>query len=256
MRIATWNVNGLKAREEELIAWLDRRNPDVLGLQEIRTSDPVFLRRIRSRLRAEGYHAAFHGEPRRNGVAILSRHPLNKERRGLPAQQSRGHRLLSAKIEGVSFTTVYVPSAGKSSLGMQLKLAWLDSLICYAETLLEADVPVILCGDFNVAPERVDDWEGNDRKAGCTPAERSLIRGLRDSGWFDLARAADPGSRTFSWWYSPDLYGQDKGLRLDLVFGNRAVLERVQTARTDRNPFDHRERSRRRDHAPVVVDLA
>ena len=259
MRIATWNINGLNARREELLRWLQEKKPDVVGLQEIRTDNAKRLNRFRDALQNMGYHAEFHSEPRYRGVAILSRWPLEVTRKGLAGQECLGTRLLSASTAGWSFTTVCVPYKG--GMGGP-KLTWLDSLNEYLRTRSDDASPAVLCGDFNIAPARIDNGvyepkgQPSKRKIGYRSEEQSCIRSLREAGWFDLVREANPGCRTFSYWDSADLYCQNKGLRIDLVFGDRAARERLQAAKTDHSPLDQRPKDKRKDHAPVIVDLA
>ena len=259
MRIATWNVNGLKVRREELMRWLQENQPAVIGLQEIKTGDAKFLNRFRDELLKEDYHAEFHEEARWNGVAILSKYPLEVTRKGLPGQENLGARLLTATTAGWSFTTVCVPYKGGEG---GPKLTWFDSLTEHLREREYPAAPAVLCGDFNIAPKPIDNGvyeprgRPDARRPGYRKDEQARIRSLRDAGWFDLVREANPCRRTFSWWKSADLYHQNKGLRIDLLFGDRAILERLQTAHTDRSPLDQRDRARRRDHAPVIVDLA
>ena len=259
MRIATWNVGGLQARREELVRWLQENQPAVMGLQEIKTGKATFLHRLRDELLNEGYHAEFHEQARWNGVAILSKHPLKVTQKGLPGQEGLGARLLTASTAGWSFTTVCVPFKGGKG---GPKLRWLDSLSEYLREREGPASPAVLCGDFNIAPEPIDNGvyepkgRPNKSKHGYRKEEQSRIRSLREAGWFDPVREANPGCRTFSWWHSPDFYIQNNGLRIDLAFGNWAAFERLQTAQTDRSPLDQRDRDKRRDHAPVIVDLA
>ena len=123
MRIATWNIGGVNARRDELVRWLCKNQPDVMGLQEIKTDDYKFRKRHMPVFEKEGYCVAFHGEPRNNGIAILSRHPLEVTQVGLPGQEHRGARLLTASTAGLSFTTVCVPTKGQQRI--ERKLAWL-----------------------------------------------------------------------------------------------------------------------------------
>ena len=252
MRIATWNVDGLNARRDELLCWLRKNRPDVLGLQELKTNKARVLNRFRDDLRIEGYHTAVLSEPSKAGVAILSKQSLKVTQQGLPGREEFGARLLTVQTAGLSFTTVCVPIANKR---MDRKLLWLDTLISYVHDRHTPDIPAILCGDFNVAPDRADDWERSERKPGTTSDERSRMRSLRESGWFDLVREWNPDARLFSWWWSRDFYCQDKGLRLDLVLGNQAIRDRLQSARIIHSPYEDRGRTKKPDHAPVIVDL-
>ena len=270
MKIATWNVNGLKARRDELVRWLCKNQPDVMGLQETKTDDDEFRERHKPVFEAEGYRAEFHGERRHNGIAILSKQPLEVTQTGLPGQECVGTRLLTAHTAGLSFTTVCVPSAsGKCQSDIERKvvrkLAWLDSLCQYLRERKNDDVPAILCGDFNVTPEPIDAYHhwhpSKERKSrpGFRKDERSRLRSLKEAGWFDLVRESNPEGDLFSWWWSRDLYLKNKGLRLDLVFGNRVILDRLRSGRIVHSPYEERGENgkpRRPDHAPVVVNLA
>ena len=259
MKFATWNLGGLQARRDELMRWLQDNRPAVMGLQEIRTCKADVLRRFRDELLNEGYYAEFHTEPRWNGVGILSKYPLEVTQKGLPGQECLGTRLLAANTAAWSFTTVCAPYKGGQG---GPKLAWLKSLSEHLRQRQQPASPEVLCGDFNIPPEPIDNGvyeprgRPNKSRIGYREEERSCIRSLQEAGWIDLVREANPGYRTFSYWHSPELYRQNKGLRIDLVFGNRAAFERLQTARTDRSLLDQRDRGTRRDHAPVIVDLA
>ena len=263
MRICTWNVDGLNGRVEQVVQWLHDNQPDIVGLQEAGTRDP---KSVVSAFQSEGYRCKLHMKPDdkspKQGVAILSRHPLEVTQVGLPGQEHRGARLLTASTAGFSFTTVCVPSVPKKDQrgGIERKLAWLDSLSEHLRERKTDDGPAVLCGDFNINPKPVDNyyhWENGEEplRVRNSPEfredERLWISSLLEAGWFDLVRDLNPDERIFSWW-SPrkDFYKDDKGLRIDLVFGNAAVVRRLQCARIDRG------RGGKYDHAPVVVDLA
>src|SRR5262245_10985613 len=145
MRIATWNINGLRARLEFLMLWLRERRPDLVGLQEIKLEDGQFPHVL---FEAEGYRAVVHGQKAWNGVAILSRLPVSVTQKGLPGQEELGARLITADAEGVSFTTVYCPN-GKAidHPDFPRKLAWLEALASHMKSLHRPERPAILCGD-------------------------------------------------------------------------------------------------------------
>ena len=260
MRICTWNVDGLNERVEQVVQWLYDNQPDIVGLQEARTRGP---KSVVSAFQSEGYRCKLHMEPddkgRNQGVAILGRHPLEVTQVGLPGQEHRGARLLTASTAGLSFTTVCVPIKGQQSI--KRKLAWLGSLSKHLRERTTDDGPAVLCGDFNINPEPIDNyyhWDNGEEplrvrnSPGFREDERSWIGSPLEAGWSDLVRDLNPDERMFSWWSrrSPDYYNDDKGLRIDLVFGNAAVARRLQCARIDRG------RGGKSDHAPVVVDLA
>ena len=268
MRICTWNVNGLKGGLDRVLPWLRGNRPDIVGLQEAGTGDP---QSAISAFQSEGYRCELHVDPddksSKQGVAILSRQPLEVTQVDLPGQEHRVPRLLSARTAGLSFTTVCVPSAsGKDRREiepkLERKLAWLDSLGEHLRERKTGDGPAVLCGDFNINPKPIDNyhyWENTreDKNGpGFREDERSRISSLLEAGWSDLVRDLNPDERMFSWWSSRDLYDRDKGLRMDLVFENAAVARRLRFARIDRGHYTDRGRIGRPDHAPVVVDLA
>ena len=197
----------------------------------------------------------------------LSRHPLEVTQEGLPGQESRGARLLSANTGGLSFTTVYVPTGtsakgpGSEADAIRRKLGWLDSLLRHLEKQRNGP-PAVLCGDFNVTPEPLDTWQHwhqqrvDRQKPGFGEDERARLRLLKKAGWLDLIRHSNADGRVFSWWWSRDFYVDDKGLRLDHLFGDAAVASRLRCAWSDRSYYEDRGMTGKPDHAPVIADLA
>ena len=264
MKICTWNVGGGNGWVERVIPWLRGNQPDIVGLQEAGRGDHES---VVSAFRSEGYFCKLHMEPdgKGRGVAILSRHPLEVTQVGLPGQEDRGARLLTACTAGLSFTTVCVPGAsGNEDIERKRarKLAWLDALSEHLRERKTEEVPAVLCGDFNINPKPIDNyyhWEGKPEARGSPgfrENERSRICSLLKAGWCDLVRELNPDKRMFSYWHSRDFYNDDKGLRIDLVFGNAAVVKRLQSAWIDRSHYADRGKTGKPDHAPVVVDLA
>ncbi|MFU8817454.1 MAG: exodeoxyribonuclease III, partial [Pseudomonadales bacterium] len=188
MRIATWNINGLRARLDFLLLWLAQRQPDVVGLQELKTAQDQFPYEV---FEALGYHALVYGEKAWNGVAILSREPAEMLHQGLPGQEDFGARLLSARIGSIIFETVYCPN-GKTleHADYPRKLAWFDALVAHWRSHHEADQPVVLCGDFNIVPAADDSWRGAAGDGGLfhTEAERKRMQALFELGLHDLYR--------------------------------------------------------------------
>ena len=155
MRVATWNINGLRSRQALLVHWLAARKPDVVALQELKLTDAQFPR---AELEAQGYHAVVHGEKGWNGVAILARKPLESVQIGLPGTDF-GARFASARVEGLTVASVYCPN-GKSvgHADFPRKLAWYDALAAHWAASHPPDEPALLCGDFNVCPGALDSW--------------------------------------------------------------------------------------------------
>jgi exodeoxyribonuclease-3 len=255
VRVATWNVNGLRARQDFLGLWLRERKPDVVGLQELKLSDDRFPHDL---FESAGYQAAVHGQKSWNGVAVLSRRPAQVVQRGLPGQDDFGARLLTVEVEGLRFTTVYVPN-GKSALHEDFprKLAWLDALVEHLAAL-DAGVPAVLCGDFNVVPTALDSWNESGLAGHIfhTDAERERLGRLLELGFVDVFRALHPETQAFSWWdYRGGAFHRKQGLRIDLLLATRPVAERARAAEIDRDWRKKQDGLTPSDHAPVVVDL-
>ena len=257
MRVATWNVNGLKARLDFLLLWLHEREPDVVGIQEIKLTDEQFPHEA---FEKAGWHALVHGQKAWNGVAILSRAPAELLQRGLPGREAFGARLLSARVDGVSFTTLYVPN-GKS-VGHEdfpAKLAWLDALAAHVEKALDPERAAILCGDFNVCPAAIDSWNETELRGSIfhTDEERDRLRRLLERGFHDAFREKNPALQAFSWWdYRGGAFHRKQGLRIDLLLATAPAMQRVRAAEIDRDWRKKRDELIPSDHAPVVVDLA
>lgn len=256
MKLATWNVNGLRARLDFLRIWLKEREPDVVGLQELKAEDEDWAR---EEFAGAGYSALVHGQKGWNGVAILARDGgLAETQRDLPGQAEAGARLLSADVGGISFTTLYVPN-GKSvdHEDFPRKLAWLDALVAHARTLDPAK-PAILCGDFNLCPTALDSCD-EETFAGSifhTVEERERFAALTAAGFHDLFRATRPTDRLFSWWdYRAGAFPMNRGLRIDLILGTAPILERTKSVTIDRDFRKKKEGLTPSDHAPVIVTL-
>jgi len=258
MRIATWNVNGLRARFEYLGHWLRARRPDVVGLQELKLTDEQFPH---DELAELGYRAVCHGQKAWNGVAVLV--PAGSEvevvEQGLPDQEELGARLITARTGGLLFTTVYCPN-GKS-VGHEdfpRKLEWFDALAGHLAAGRAPDEPLVVCGDFNICPAAIDSWD-EEALAGSifhTDEERGRLRRLLDWGLLDLYRRTHPDRRAFSWWdYRGGAFHRGHGLRIDLVLATAPVAGRVAAAEIDRGWRKKHEGLTPSDHAPVVVDL-
>ena len=254
MRVATWNVNGLRARMDYVRAWLEDRRPDVVGFQELKMQDAQFPH---DAFEALGYHALTHGQKAWNGVAILSREPANPVQTGLPDQDDFGARLITADVGGVRFTTVYCPN-GKDvdHADFPRKLAWFDSLRAHLDASHDPATPAILCGDFNVVPTDLDSWDG-ERHAGAifhTSEERERIDALTEWGYADLYRALHPDEPGFSWWdYRGGSFHRGHGLRIDFLLATAPLAARVEEVFVDRDYRKKKDGLTASDHAPVIV---
>jgi len=257
VRVATWNINGLRARLDLVLRWLEDRAPDVVGLQELKLTDEQFPAEA---FEKAGYQASSHGQKAWNGVAILSRRPLQVVQRGLPGQEERGARLITAQIDELCFTTVYCPN-GKTldHPDFSGKLEWFDSL---ARNLAEVRDPgrhEILCGDFNICPAPLDSWIGEAATGEMfhTDAERKRYASLLEWGLVDVFRDRHPESRDFSWWdYRGGAFHKGQGLRIDMILATRGASEKVQSIHVDREYRKKLDGLTPSDHAPVIADLS
>ncbi|MCZ7618220.1 MAG: exodeoxyribonuclease III [Myxococcota bacterium] len=256
MRVATWNINGIRARLAFLLEWLAVRQPDVVGLQELKIVEEQFPS---AEIEAAGYHAAVLGQKSWNGVAVLSRQPLEVEQRGLPGQHELGARLLTVHTGGLRFTSVYCPNGKHTGhADFPRKLAWLDTLTEHVALGFDPGVPGVLCGDFNVCPQPIDSWNDEAMRGSIfhTDEERARIERLFVSGWTDLFRVCFPNEQAFTWWdYRGGAFHRRHGLRIDFVLGNAAVVERLRSVTIDRDWRKKRGELTPSDHAPVFADL-
>ena len=259
MRIATWNVNGLRARIDFIAHWLKSRQPDVVGMQELKVTDDEFPHEPFNDL---GYTVVTHGQKGWNGVAIASRLPIEATDRGLPGEADAGARLIRGRVDdggkALSFATVYCPN-GKdlSHADFPVKLKWYESLADYVAGL-DPDDPFLVGGDFNVVPAPVDCWRGDaaDGTIFCTVEERSRYQALLDCGLVDLFRRVEPEKQAFSWWdYRGGAFHRGMGLRIDMLLGNEAVAARVHDVVIDRAYRYKKDGLTASDHTPVYADL-
>jgi exodeoxyribonuclease-3 len=255
MRLATWNVNSLKARLPRVEEWLADVQPDVLCLQETKLADDAFPALTFAAL---GYEAVHHGQGQWNGVAILSRVGLsdvvaNFADGGDPDAEAR---IVTASCGGVRVSSVYVPN-GRSldDDHYQYKLRWLARLRAHVAAQGSAADAVVVAGDFNIAPTDLDVYDPA-KFVGAThvsAAERAELTALSEWGLVDLFRQHHDAGGLYSWWdYRAGDFHQGRGLRIDLVLGTQSVAERCVFAVIDRNARKGQSPS---DHAPVIVDL-
>lgn len=262
MRIATWNVNSVRARVDRLVAWLERSDVDVVALQETKCKDEQFPE---ERLREAGYEVAHHGLNQWNGVAVLSRVGLEDVRVGFPGQPGWGEgaeaeaRAIGARCGGVDVWSLYVPNGrGLEDPHYAYKLAWLDRLRDAGAAWLaeDADAQVALCGDWNVAPTDEDVWDPAlfATSTHTSEPERAAFRAVVDAGFADVVRPHAPGPGTYTYWdYTQLRFPRREGMRIDFALCSPALAARVTGAEIDRQERKGKGAS---DHAPVVVDLA
>jgi exodeoxyribonuclease-3 len=262
VRLATWNVNGLRARLDRILFWLDQHDPDVLLLQETKVPDEAFPWLP---FEERGLHVAAHGLTARNGVAIVSRSPVTDVVTGLKGDaddelaDDLGGRLLRATTDGVRVGSAYAPNG--RSVGTPFfagKLRWFDRLARELGREHAGPVPVVLGGDLNVAPEDRDAWDPTLPGLGTHvgPDIRARWQALVDLGLTDALRAAEPDAEAgpFSWWdYRAGAFHRREGLRIDHVLLDARLAGRLERAYVDREARKGKQPS---DHAPLVVELS
>ena len=255
VRIATFNVNGIKARLPRLIEWLDEKKPDIVLLQEIKSSDDTFPQ---SAVRDAGYGAIWHGQKGFNGVAVLARGADPVERlRGLPNDPDDAHsRYLEAEVDGLIVAAIYLPN-GNPQPGPKFdyKLSWFERLNARAALLLAQERPVVLAGDYNVVPTDADIWSpsGLAGDALVQPESRAAFRRLAAQGWTDALKSCHPTARMWTFWdYQMNAWPRDAGFRIDHLMLSPEAADRLVDAGVDR---DYRGREKASDHAPTWIAL-
>ncbi len=257
MRLATWNVNSVNARLETVLAWFEAASPDVAVLQEIKCIDEKFPTEAFERL---GYNVAVHGQKTYNGVAMLSKTPMEDIRRGLPGDETDEQaRYIEAVVSGprpVRVIGIYLPNG--NPIGTEkfaYKLAWMDRLNRHVRELLPLEEPMVIAGDYNVIPfeqdvEKPQDWLGD---ALFQPESRAAYRALQNLGLTDAYMAADgaPGGYTF-WDYQAGAWQRNNGIRIDHALLSPQAADRLVRVDIHR---DVRGGEKPSDHVPVVVEL-
>ncbi len=255
MRIATWNVNGVRAREKNILRWLDREQPDFLLMQEIKCEEAAFPQSLLQ----GGYHAAIVGQKGFNGVAILSRAPVNVTHKGLPGQPEDDlqARYVEIETDGLRIGNLYLPNGNSNGeAGYAYKLAWMDRLGAHAQALLDQDTPLVLAGDYNVCPRDEDYAEGvlGSDDALVRPATRERYWSMIWSGMTDALRALTPSGPLYTFWdYQAGCWQRDRGLRIDHMLLSPGVAEKMVSAAPHRA---ERGEDTPSDHVPVVLELA
>ena len=255
MKIATYNVNGIRSRTEHLIEWLERETPDVACLQELKADDRGFpLKAVRD----AGYGAIYAGQKSWNGVAILARGTTPIEvRRGLPGDdKDEQSRYMEAAIDGLLVACLYLPN-GNPQPGPKFdyKLAWFERLIKHAAILYGCGHPVVIAGDFNVVPTDFDIYNTRSwlKDALLQPASRECYRRLLAQGWTDSIRELHPDERIYTFWdYFRQHWEHNSGLRIDHLLLNAPLKRRLESAGVD---VWVRGRPGASDHAPTWIVL-
>ncbi len=253
LKLATWNVNSIRARQESVLRWLSEESPDVLCIQEIKVENELFPTEP---FIEEGYNVSVNGEKTWNGVAVLSREEPAEVIRDIPGGSlNQQKRVITVRFPGLTVVNVYVPNGGDITLDrFRDKLRFLDELKEYIEKLSGSESLVVM-GDFNVAPEADDvyDPESLDGKLCFHPEERSKFREIISAGMVDIYREFHPAGQAFSWWdYRAAAFRRNMGMRLDLILLNAAAAEQAVSCEIHVEP---RKWEKPSDHTPVVLHL-
>jgi exodeoxyribonuclease-3 len=258
MRIATWNINGVKARIESLLHWLKEASPDVVCLQEIKCADEAFPS---LEIESLGYNIAVHGQKALHGVALLSKSPIEDVQRGLPPVDGDAQpRLISALVSGngspVRVVSAYMPNGNPiGTEKFDYKLAWLRRLEDWARTELLREEALVIAGDFNIIPEPVDakypeNWVTD---ALYTPEARAAFRRISALGLTDAVRAVDDSGGIYTFWdYQAGAWQKNNGIRIDHLLLSPEAADRLQQAGVDRHIRSWEKPS---DHVPVWAEL-
>jgi exodeoxyribonuclease-3 len=255
VRIASFNINGIKARLPRLLEWLEETRPDVACLQEIKTQDEGFPADEFERI---GYKAIWHGQKGFNGVAILSRGDAPAEvQRGLGGDPDDEHsRYLEADVNGVRVACIYLPN-GNPQPGPKFdyKLAWMKRLRQRMAELAAGEIPAVVIGDYNVIPQDKDVWSPRAMASDALmqPESRDAYARLLNDGWTDAIDRLNPEGGVWTFWdYQAGAWQRDHGFRIDHALLSPELADRLVSAGVDK---DYRGREKASDHAPVWVDL-
>jgi len=255
LKIATWNINSIGSRIQHVIDWCEANQPDVLCLQETKCVDEKFPLQ---RFKQIGFeHIAVHGEKAYNGVAIVSKLPLDDVQKNfVDNDASESKRLIAATIDGIRVVNAYVPHGTKfGSDKFVYKLDWIAKLRKLFDDNFETDDEVLLCGDINVAPHEMDVWNPQlwRNKMHFSKPERDAILDLKKWGFVDLFRQLNGSEREFSWWsnFHHD-FEKDRGLRIDHIWASPPLAEVCTDCWIDKGPRGLEKPS---DHAPVVAEF-
>jgi exodeoxyribonuclease-3 len=257
MRIATWNVNSIKQRLEHLLRFLNDVQPDVICLQELKCVDDAFPR---PQVEGLGYNVETHGQKAYNGVAILSKRPIEDVRRNLPGEPDEQARYLEGVIStaggAVRIASIYLPNGNPiGSPKFDYKLAWMERLKAHAQELLKSEEPVVLAGDLNIIPEPRDarypeHWV---RDALFQPESRAKYREILNTGYGDALRLCDDGPGPFTFWdYQAGSWQKNDGIRIDHVLLSPQAADRLAGVAVHK---ETRSWDKPSDHVPVTVEL-
>lgn len=252
-KIATWNVNSLKVRLPHVLQWLQTESPDVLAIQETKTIDENFPEEA---IKEAGYHVSFVGQKTYNGVTTICKSPIETIATAIPDYDDVQKRVLAIRTQGVTVLNLYVPNGSEvDSDKYRYKLEWFSKLHPFIKQLQSNNDPIIILGDFNIAPEDRDvhapeEWEGCNL---VSQPERDELNKILASGFSDCFRSFDQAEKSFSWWdYRAAGFRRNRGLRIDLILASDSLAKSCRASYIDKEP---RKLERPSDHTPVIAEF-
>lgn len=253
MKIASWNVNSLKVRLEQVLNWSQQNSPDVLAIQETKLTDENFPKQA---IEDAGFHVVYSGQPTYNGVAIISSSEATDVITDVQGLDDPQRRILAATIDDVRIINLYVVNGSEpDSEKYQYKMHWLEKVTAFIEEQMQQYEYVVVLGDFNIAPDERDVYDPNywRGKILCTDKERAKLEKILDLGFDDSFRLLHDGAGHYSWWdYRMAGFQRNLGLRIDLILTNEPMSEMLTSAYIDKDP---RALERPSDHTPVVAEF-
>lgn len=257
MKIISWNVNSIKVRLNRLLDVIDRHNPDVICLQELKCENDKFPF---DAIKSKGYNAEVFGQKMYNGVAILAKSPIELIDKGNPFfKEDPQSRLISAEIDGYSIVNLYCPNgANLESEKYTYKLEWFEKLSTYIENTFSPEESLVLCGDFNIAPKREDTYDPERLEGNilCSPKERLALKNLLDFGLADLFHLFNKKEAQYTWWdYRGMAFNQNKGFRIDYFLVTEPLMDECIGYEVDFKEREEKLDDKPSDHAPIVLNL-
>lgn len=254
MKIATWNVNSINVRMPQLLGWLETADIDVICFQETKTVDENFPLEA---IRQAGYDAEFMGQKSYNGVAIISKFPITDVQKNfLDDDDESPKRLIAGTINGIRIVNTYIPNGTELWTDkFTFKLDWLQRLRRFFDETCSIERDVLLCGDFNVAPDEIDVWSvpACEGKLHFSKPERAALHHVKQWGFVDVFRQMNPDLQEFSWWnYREGAWQRNRGLRIDHIWTSPSLAAKCTECYIDKAP---RALEKPSDHAPVVASF-